>query len=402
MCLKGYTFPRILYGPYRIKYPLLRKGWKEWADDGFPELDKANRDKYKFTSRGTDELLKVSWDDATTYVAKGMIHIAKAYSGDEGKKRLLERDGHPAEMLEHWKGAGTRTMKFRGGMGLLGVIGKYQGMYRMSNMMALLDANVRGVGPDKALGGRNWSNYTWHGDQAPGAPFVHGLQCSDCDFADLRYSKLQIHVGKNLVENKMPESHWFIESMERGAKLVVITPNMALPQRRRITGSPSDQGVSDTALFLAIAKILIDKKLYDAKFVKSFTDFPILVRTDNLKRLKPQDVIPNYKNEDISKGYSFEVQGLTPEQREKIGDFCVWDKKVGDIKAVSRDDVGEKLFAKGIDPVLEGKAMVKLVDGKEVEVATILELYKVHLKDYDLDTVQEITGSPQGTHRETR
>ena len=68
MCLKGYTFPRILYGPYRIKYPLLRKGWKEWADDGFPELDKANRDKYKFTSRGTDELLKVSWDDATTSI----------------------------------------------------------------------------------------------------------------------------------------------------------------------------------------------------------------------------------------------------------------------------------------------------------------------------------------------
>ncbi len=40
------------------------------------------------------------------------------------------------------KGAGTRTFKLRGGMGLLGVMGKY-GMYRNSNMMALLDVHVR-------------------------------------------------------------------------------------------------------------------------------------------------------------------------------------------------------------------------------------------------------------------
>jgi nitrate reductase alpha subunit len=33
-------------------------------------------------------------------------------------------------------------MKCRGGMGLLGVIGKY-GMYRFSNTLALLDTHVR-------------------------------------------------------------------------------------------------------------------------------------------------------------------------------------------------------------------------------------------------------------------
>ena len=32
----------------------MRQGWKEWADDGFPYLDAANRDKYKFDSRGDD------------------------------------------------------------------------------------------------------------------------------------------------------------------------------------------------------------------------------------------------------------------------------------------------------------------------------------------------------------
>ena len=133
-------------------------------------------------------------------------------------KVVSGRDKYAPETLTHWNGAGTRCFKNRGGMGLLGVIGKYMGMYRFSNMLALLDANVRGVGPDKAMGGRRFSNYTWHGDQAPGHPFVHGLQTSDVDFADLRYSKLTIQVGKNLIENKMPEAHWLTEIMERGGK----------------------------------------------------------------------------------------------------------------------------------------------------------------------------------------
>ncbi|MBI4232996.1 MAG: molybdopterin-dependent oxidoreductase, partial [Chloroflexi bacterium] len=157
-CKKGYTFHRRVYGPYRLRYPLMRKGWKQWADDGFPELTPATRSQYRFDSRGQDELLRASWQEAQDYVARAMIAIARRYSGEEGKQRLLAQ-GYPEEMLTWWEGAGTRTMKFRGGMGLLGVIGKY-GMYRFSNMMALLDSHVRGVGPDKAKGGRNWSNYT--------------------------------------------------------------------------------------------------------------------------------------------------------------------------------------------------------------------------------------------------
>ncbi|MBU6392798.1 MAG: molybdopterin-dependent oxidoreductase, partial [Planctomycetes bacterium] len=75
MCLKGYTFHRRVYGPYRLRYPLIRKGWKQWADDGFPELTPENKSKYMFDARGQDELLRASWDEAWTYAAKGIIHI---------------------------------------------------------------------------------------------------------------------------------------------------------------------------------------------------------------------------------------------------------------------------------------------------------------------------------------
>ena len=37
-CAKGYTFHRLIYGPYRLRHPIVRRGWKAWADAGFPEL----------------------------------------------------------------------------------------------------------------------------------------------------------------------------------------------------------------------------------------------------------------------------------------------------------------------------------------------------------------------------
>jgi nitrate reductase alpha subunit len=203
MCLKGYTFHRRVYGPYRLKGPLMRKGWKQWMDDGAPELTPQNKAKYKFDSRFLDDMLRVSWDTAYTYIAKAYIIIATRYSGEAGARRLREQ-GYPPEMIEMMKGAGTRTMKHRSGMPVLGIVGK-MGITRFNGgVCALLDAWIRKVGPDTAQGGRYWSNYTWHGDQNPSHPFWSGAQTSDIDMSDMRFSKLNTSWGKNFVENKMP------------------------------------------------------------------------------------------------------------------------------------------------------------------------------------------------------
>ncbi len=392
-CEKGLTMHRRVYGPYRLKYPMVREGWKRWADDGFPPLTADNRDKYLFTARGQDSFVRLSWEEAFDYIGRGMIAIAKRYSGEEGARILLD-EGYQPEMVEAMEGAGTRTFKLRGGMGLLGVIGKY-GMYRFSNMLALLDTHVRGVPHEEALGGRNWSNYTWHGDQAPGHPFVHGLQASDEDFNDLRNSRLHIQCGKNLVENKMPENHFFNELIERGGKIVTITPEYSPPATKADYWIPVRPGISDTAIFLGIAKILIDRGWYDEPFVKAFTDFPLLVRTDTLKRLRASEVFPNYRPGLTSDGPSFARQGLTEEDYAQIGDFVVFDQRTRRLQPITRDDVGQRLSQKGIDPTLSYSETVQLVDGSEVEVKTLWDLYKLHLRDYDLDTVSEISGAPK-------
>ncbi len=391
-CAKGYTFHRVIYGPYRLKHPIVRLGWKRWADDGFPTLTRELRAKYKFDSRGTDRFVRISWDEAFTYIARGLKAIAARYSGPEGA-RLLAEQGYPPEMIEEMGGAGTRTIKCRGGMGLLGVLGKY-GMYRLCNSLALLDVHVRGVPPEQARAGRNWSNYTWHGDQAPGHPWVHGLQNSECDFNDLRSSKLIIMNGKNLVENKITDSHWFIECMERGAKIVVIAPEYGAPATKADYWIPV-RPATDAALWLGVARLLIVRGWYDAAFVKQFTDFPLLIRADNLRRLRAHEVFPNYKSALPADGPSKTVQGLTDEQHGRLGDFVVWDARAGALRAVHRDLVGQKLVAAGLDPALDWTGKVRLTDGTEVEVKTVWAQYQVHLRDYDLDTVADITGAPK-------
>ena len=351
-CAKGYTFHRVLYGPYRLRHPIVRKGWKAWAEAGFPELTPENKDKYYFTRRGDDEFIQMSWEDAFTNIAGALDAVARRYSGEAGTNRLLAQ-GYQPEMVKETGGAGTRTFKMRGGMGLLGVLGKY-GMYRLNNSMALLDVKIRGVAPEQALAGRNFSNYTWHGDQAPGHPWVHGLQASDCDFNDLRSSKLIIMDGKNLVENKLTDSHWFIETMERGGKIVVIAPEYGPPSTKADYWIPI-RPQTDAALFLGITRLMIDKKQYDEKFVKQFTDFPLLVRTDTLKRLRAHEVFGGYKTTLAADGPSMRIQGLTSEQHAVLGDYVVWDTKTNGPRAITRDDVGGTMTAKGVDPVLEGR-----------------------------------------------
>ncbi len=391
-CAKGYTFHRVLYGPYRLRHPIVRKGWKAWAEAGFPELTPELRTQYMFDSRGDDEFVQISWEDAFRNIARALESVARRYSGDDGAQRLLDQ-GYQPEMVEEMGGAGTRTFKMRGGMGLLGVLGKY-GMYRLSNSTALLDAQVRGVGPGEARGGRSWSNYTWHGDQAPGHPWVHGVQTSDCDFNDLRSSKLIIMDGKNLVENKIPDSHWFIECMERGGKVVVIAPEYGPPSTKADYWIPI-RPQTDAALFLGITRLLMDRQQYDEDFVKKFTDFPLLVRTDTLQRLRAGDVFEGYQSALAADGPSMRIQGLTAEQHAQIGDYVIWDEGEGGPRAITRDQVGDTMGQGGLSPALEGTFPIRLTDGRTVECATLWTMYQEHLRDYDLDSVAEMTSSPR-------
>ena len=83
----------------------MRKGWKAWADAGFPELTPENKSRYLFDARGQDEFVQISWPDAFDSIAKALVAISTRYSGEEGK--TLARARLSTEMVEEMGGAGT-------------------------------------------------------------------------------------------------------------------------------------------------------------------------------------------------------------------------------------------------------------------------------------------------------
>ena len=106
-----------------------------------------------------------------------------------------------------------------------------------------------------------------------------------------------------------------------------------------------------------------------------------------MKRLRPEEVVRGYQPKNLKNGPSYTVQGLTDEQRARIGDFTVWDSKEGRAVPISRDEVGHNM---NVEAALTGIFSVTLADGSKVEVMPIFEMYKRHLADYDLKTVEQI------------
>jgi nitrate reductase / nitrite oxidoreductase, alpha subunit len=119
-----------------------------------------------------------------------------------------------------------------------------------------------------------------------------------------------------------------------------------------------------------------------------------LLRKDTLKRLKPEDIVKDYRGQLREDGPSFTRFGLKKEQYLRLGDYTVVDENAGRVVPITRDDIGETMKRRNISPRLDWDGTVTTVDGTDVAVCTIFWAYKnVHLKDYDLDTVVEITHS---------
>ncbi|MBW2395159.1 MAG: molybdopterin-dependent oxidoreductase, partial [Deltaproteobacteria bacterium] len=402
-CNKGIAVVRRFTGDRRVKSPKVRRGFMAWVERDFPR-DENGLPPAELFRRGEDTFVTVSWDEAYALVAKVQEHLARYYSGEKGGKRLLKQDYHP-EMVKACEEAGTRTLKFRGGMPVLGSI-KLFGQYRQANSMALLDAHIRGVGPDEAKGGTGFDNYTWHTDLPPGHPMVCGQQTIDFDLANVEYAKVAILWGMNWISTKMPDAHFLTEARAKGTKVISITTEYSS------TASKSDEIIvirpgTDPALALGVAREIIDEGLYDEKFVKGHTDLPLLVRMDTKELLRAADVIPDYQNVPLKRTRVLKPgekvapfatnEGhpvVSEEMREEWGDFVVWDTKANAPAAVSRDDIGKFFFERGVDPALEG-TFNAVVGGTTVALRPVFDLVRQHLRDtWPLENVEKVTWAP--------
>ena len=407
ICNKGLALTRRVQGPRRIKYPMVREGFKKWVEDGFPREADGQPPK-KYFNRAKENFIRVSWDEVFEIAAKALVNIATTYSGEKGQELLRKQGHYDPSTIEATQGAGTQVLKFRGGMPLLGVT-RILGMYRLANSMVLLDRNIRkDVPEEKLLAGRGWDNYTFHTDLPPGHPMVTGMQTVEFDLCCTDYAKLIIPWGMNWISTKMPDAHWLTEARIKGSKVITVTVEYSS------TANKSDEVIiirpgTDPAFALGLAQVIMKEKLYDEEYVKSSTDLPLLIRMDTMKLLKAEDAIPGYaspaarrdtrvlqKGEAPPPGIKSEGrQVLSDELLESWGSSVVWDRKAGKPAAVTRDDVGKFFVEKGIDPELDAEKEI-LISGETVKVRSVYSVIRQLLDDsYDPDTVSKITWAPK-------
>jgi nitrate reductase alpha subunit len=399
VCQKGLALTRRFYGDRRVNGCMIRAGFKKWVEEGFPR-GSDGKPPEKYFQRARDEWIRVSHDEAATIVAKSLKNIAETYTGEEGKKRLRAQHYDEA-VIEATQGVGTQVLKFRGGMPLLGMTRVF-GMYRLANSMALLDAHIRKVGPDKAMGAKGFDNYSWHTDLPPGHPMVTGQQTVEFDLNSTEHCKTLVVWGMNWITTKMPDAHWLTEARLKGTKIVVIACEYSA------TATKGDEVIvvrpgTTSALALGLSHVILKEKLYDVNYVKQWTDLPLLVRMDTLKNLRARDVFGgkdlDLKNTRILGATEKEpppgthtVQIVPEKLRAEWGDYVWWDRASNAPKAASRDMVG-KSSSIG-DPLLEGSVEVTLADGKKVRCRPIFDLIQEYVNHFTPQTTEELTWAP--------
>ncbi len=399
LCQKGLAMVERIYGDRRVDAPMIRQGFKDWVDDGFPR-DPDGSMPEEYAERGSDSWYEATHEEAYEYAAEAMLEIAEHYSGDDAAE-MLKDQGYDERVAEEPQGAGTRCMKFRGGMPLLGPIALF-GLYRVANSMALVDQHIRDVPEDETLGGVGGDNYSFHTDLPPGHPMVTGQQTVDFDLANAEYADHLVVCGMNWISTKMADSHWLTEARLKGTEVTGIYTDY------NSTASKCDELITvnpgtDSALFLGVAREIIENDWYDEGFVQSNTDLPLLVNMEDGSHLRAGDVFDDYELQDLDRTVvapedehpaparaDVADQYITPEQREEWGDLVVYDQDIGDFRAVTREEVGDEF---DVDAALEGSWEVE-VDGETVEVRPLFDVIHEHLYEtWDPESVADVTGT---------
>lgn len=291
-CLRGQSMLNLIYGPDRLKQPLIRVG-----------------------KRGEGKFKAVSWDEALDYVSDKLADIMKKY----GPESVIGNIQVPGTGYVH-KGALMRLAS----------------MYEWSIIHA----------------------YTMNGDLPAFWPMTFGVQTEELESLEWTNSKYTMVLGSNIMVTRVPDAKFLNISREKGNKVVVVDPNYSP------TAAKADEWIqinssTDAAFALGIVNVILNEKLYDEDFIKTYTDMPLLVRSDNNKKLLASDVAS-------LAGKAHGQKKKIPEYREL---YVVYNQNtkgyaIPDPENLKRD------FA----PALEGEFEVRLTDGKRVMVKPVFQL----------------------------
>ncbi len=110
----------------------------------------------------------------------------------------------------------------------------------------------------------------------PAIGFGGGYAMATGEARDWVNASLVLTVGSNFCESSLPQVRLFFEAKEAGAKMVVVDPHFSTTASKADQWVPIETG-ADAALFLAMAKVILDEDLADREFMSAHTSLPFLV-----------------------------------------------------------------------------------------------------------------------------
>jgi len=221
-----------------------------------------------------------------------------------------------------------------------------------------------------AMGSTLIDSWAGVGDMPNGVVQTQGIFMADGTADDWFLSDYIVVWVANPAYTRIPDVHFMHEARYRGAKLVVVSPDLSA------SAIHADLWVNvkhetDAAFALAAAQVMIEEGLYDDGAVREQTDLPFLVREDDGHYLRESDL---------------RAGGLA-------NLFYLWDEATGaPVPAPGCEgEGGHRLALDAIRPALEGRWPVVLADGTEVWVRPLFEVLRAHLNESYTPEAQEAT-----------
>jgi len=219
-CNKGACWSQQLYDGDRVLHPLRRVG-----------------------ERGGGEWEQITWDEALTQVADGMLDAI-----DQDGPESIVREGTPE-------------------------IATVMPTDRFFNV----------------FGGRSMDLHPSFNDFSIGLHETFGKWNPASSADDWFHSELILIWHMNPAFTRIPFYHFMLEARYHGAEVVSISPDLNASHAHSDYHVPMPPG-NDAALALAMVQVILEEDLTDKTFVREQTDLPCLVRKDTRRFLRQTDV----------------------------------------------------------------------------------------------------------------
>lgn len=230
------------------------------------------------------------------------------------------------------------------------------------------------------------------GDMFPGATVVYGEGNIGATYDFVYGANVNIFWGCNPNTSRIPDAHYLWEGKYNGSKIVVISPEFNSTAVHADLWVPIKAGF-DGHLALAIAHRMVERKLYNPTFLKTYTDLPLLVRKDTGELLRLHDLHEHDPNFDAASAARF------AEDHEKHhGVFVAYDQRSKKLVALpgcegsSVDTLRLEDIDWNLDPALSGTWTVRSKDGKALEVTTVMDRWRQELSAFSAEKTQALTG----------